>query len=109
MTSCSPQRIRGSRVNSLPRPGSGSTDAARGRGGADPRLAKARVDVAVIIGDDQREMFCEGIGVFGVFLGDELVDQPPRDEALERVAKGIRAAYWARHSERRPCTGRARR
>ena len=64
------------------------------------RLAKARVDVAVIIGDDQREMFCEGIGVFGVFLGDELVDQPPRDEALERVAKGIRAAYWARHSER---------
>lgn len=65
------------------------------------RLAKARVDVAVVIGDDQREMFRdEGIGVFGLYLGDELVDQPPAGEELERVAKGIRAAYWARHSER---------
>jgi hypothetical protein len=65
------------------------------------RLAKARVDVAVVVGDDQREMFRdEGIPVFGFFLGDELVDQPPTGEQLERVAKGIRAAYWARHSER---------
>jgi hypothetical protein len=70
------------------------------------RLAKARIDVAVVIGDDQREIFGEeGIPVFGFFLGDELVDQPPAGEQLERVAKGIRAAYWARHSER-PTTHR---
>lgn len=70
------------------------------------RLAKARVDVAVVVGDDQREMFRdEGVPVFGFFLGDELVDQPPSGEQLERVAKGIRAAYWARHGER-PTTHR---
>jgi hypothetical protein len=70
------------------------------------RLAKARVDVVVVVGDDQREMFRdEGIPVFGFFLGDELVDQPPSGEELERVPKGIRAAYWARHSER-PATHR---
>ncbi|HEX3956050.1 MAG TPA: hypothetical protein VHZ03_05395, partial [Trebonia sp.] len=65
------------------------------------RLAAARVDVAVVIGDDQREIFRdEGIGVFGFFLGDELVDQPPTGKELERVAKGIRAAYWARYGAR---------
>ncbi len=65
------------------------------------RLAKARPDVVVVIGDDQREIFRdEGIPVFGFFLGDELVDQAPAGEQLERVAKGIRAAYWARHGER---------
>jgi Catalytic LigB subunit of aromatic ring-opening dioxygenase len=65
------------------------------------RLAAARVDVALVIGDDQREMFRdEGTGVFGFFLGDELVDRAPEGEALERVARGIRAAYWARYGER---------
>jgi hypothetical protein len=65
------------------------------------RLAAARVDVALVIGDDQREIFRdEGIGVFGFFLGDELVDRSPAGEELEGVAKGIRAAYWARYGAR---------
>jgi 3-O-methylgallate 3,4-dioxygenase len=64
-------------------------------------LAAARADVAVVIGDDQREIFRdEGIGVFGFFLGDELVDRAPAGEELNRVAKGIRAAYWARYGAR---------
>lgn len=62
------------------------------------RLAAARADVALVIGDDQREIFRDqGIGVFGLFLGDELVDRSPAGEELEGVAKGIRAAYWARY------------
>jgi 3-O-methylgallate 3,4-dioxygenase len=65
------------------------------------RLAAARVDVALVIGDDQREIFRdEGIGVFGFFLGDELVDRSPTGDEFERVAKGIRAAYWARYGAR---------
>lgn len=64
------------------------------------RLAKARPDVAVVIGDDQREIFGdEGTPTFGCFLGDELIDQPPSAEARERIPKGIRAASWAAHSE----------
>jgi hypothetical protein len=64
------------------------------------RLVKARVDVVLVIGDDQHEMFRdEGIPVFGFYLGDELIDQPPSAERRQRIAKGIQAAYWARHSE----------
>jgi hypothetical protein len=64
------------------------------------RLAQARVDVALVVGDDQREMFHdEGSPVFGFFLGDELVDHAPSPEQAERVAKGIRAAYWARFGD----------
>jgi 3-O-methylgallate 3,4-dioxygenase len=65
------------------------------------RLAEARVDVALVVGDDQREMFRdEGIPVFGFFLGDELIDKPPSAEHRKHVAKGIQAAYWARHGNR---------
>jgi 3-O-methylgallate 3,4-dioxygenase len=64
-------------------------------------LAKARPDVAVIIGDDQRELFLDdGIPAFALFAGDELVDIPPSDEALDRMPKGIRAAAWAVHADR---------
>ena len=64
------------------------------------RLAKARVDVLLVIGDDQREIFRdEGIPVFGFFLGDELVDVAPDAEHRKTVAKGIQAAYWARYGE----------
>jgi hypothetical protein len=63
-------------------------------------LLKANADVALVIGDDQRELFRDdGIPAFACFTGDELVDMPPSGEALERMPKGIRAASWAAHSD----------
>lgn len=63
-------------------------------------LAKANADVALVIGDDQRELFRDdGIPAFACFTGEELVDMPPSGEALERMPKGIRAASWAAHSD----------
>jgi 3-O-methylgallate 3,4-dioxygenase len=62
------------------------------------RLRLARPDVAVIIGDDQRELFLDdGIPAFAFFAGDELVDMAPSGDALERMPAGIRAAAWAVH------------
>jgi len=64
------------------------------------QLAKAEPDIAVIIGDDQRELFLDdGIPALACFAGDELVDFPPSDEALARMPKGIRAASWAVHTD----------
>jgi len=63
-------------------------------------LLKANADVALVIGDDQRELFRDdGIPAFACFTGDELVDMPPSGEALERMPKSIRAASWAAHSD----------
>jgi 3-O-methylgallate 3,4-dioxygenase len=63
------------------------------------RLGPAEPDVAVIIGDDQRELFLDdGTPAFAVFAGDELVDMPPGGEALDRMPAGIRAAAWAVHA-----------
>ncbi len=65
------------------------------------RLGDARPDVAVVIGDDQRELFGdEGIPTFAAFLGDELIDRPPAAEEAARIPTGIRAAMWAAHSDR---------
>jgi 3-O-methylgallate 3,4-dioxygenase len=63
-------------------------------------LAKARPDVALVIGDDQRELFRDdGIPALALFTGPELVDMPPDAEAAERMPKGIRAASWAAHAD----------
>jgi hypothetical protein len=63
-------------------------------------LGSSGADVAVVIGDDQRELFLDdGIPALACFAGDDLVDIPPAGEALERMPKGIRAAMWARYSE----------
>jgi catalytic LigB subunit of aromatic ring-opening dioxygenase len=63
-------------------------------------LAKARADIAIVVGDDQRELFRDdGIPAFACFTGTELVDMPPAGEALQRMPKGIRAASWAAHSD----------
>lgn len=63
------------------------------------RLAAARPDVAVVFGDDQRELFTDdGIPAFACYLGDTLVDRPPTEEQLARMPKGIRAASWAAHA-----------
>jgi 3-O-methylgallate 3,4-dioxygenase len=64
------------------------------------RLAKAQPDVAVVIGDDQRELFRDdGIPAIACFAGSELVDFPPAGEVLDRMPAGIRAASWAAHSD----------
>jgi Catalytic LigB subunit of aromatic ring-opening dioxygenase len=63
-------------------------------------LGKANPDIVIVVGDDQREMFTDdGIPAFACFTGPELVDMPPGEEALQRVPKGIRAAYWAVHAD----------
>jgi len=62
-------------------------------------LAKAHPDVAIVIGDDQRELFRDdGIPAVACFTGPELVDMPPSAEAAGRMPKGIRAASWAAHA-----------
>jgi len=62
-------------------------------------LASARPDVAIVIGDDQRELFRDdGIPAFACFAGPQLIDMPPSGEALERMPMGIRAASWAAHA-----------
>jgi hypothetical protein len=64
------------------------------------QLAGAQPDVAVVIGDDQRELFRDdGIPVFACYLGEQLTDVPPAGEALERIPAGIRAASWAAHAD----------
>lgn len=63
------------------------------------RLAGAQPDVAVVIGDDQRELFTdEGIPAFACFHGTELTDLPPSPDALARIPRGIQAAMWAAHA-----------
>jgi hypothetical protein len=53
-----------------------------------------------VIGDDQREMFTDdGIPAFACFTGPELVDMLPDEAVLQRIPKGIRAAYWAVHAD----------
>ena len=73
------------------------------------RLAKAEPDIAVVIGDDQRELFLDdGIPALACYAGDELVDFPPDEDARARQPKGIRAASWAvhaDHAERHPVDG----
>jgi hypothetical protein len=61
-------------------------------------LKAADADVALVIGDDQRELFLdEGIPAFACFTGAELVDIPLTPEEREKVPPGIQAADWARH------------
>jgi 3-O-methylgallate 3,4-dioxygenase len=63
-------------------------------------LGKAQPDIAVVVGDDQRELFRDdGIPSFACFTGAELLDLPLSGEALERMPKGIRAASWAAHAD----------
>lgn len=65
------------------------------------RLAQAQPDVAVVIGDDQQELFRDdGVPALAGFLGSELTDLPPAPETLARIPAGIRAAMWAAHSAR---------
>jgi 3-O-methylgallate 3,4-dioxygenase len=63
-------------------------------------LADARPDIAVIIGDDQRELFLDdGIPAFACFAGPRMVDHKPGPDEFARIPKGIQAAYWAVHQD----------
>lgn len=63
-------------------------------------LAQAQPDVAIVIGDDQWEMFQnEGVPAFSLYLGDRLFDEQLRD--LSTLAEGLRAAQWAAHGDER--------
>ena len=63
-------------------------------------LRAADPDIALVIGDDQREMFVDdGIPALACFAGPELVDMPPAPEVFARVPRGIQAAYWAVHGD----------
>jgi 3-O-methylgallate 3,4-dioxygenase len=56
------------------------------------------VDLALVIGDDQRELFVDdGIPAFACFTGTELVDMAPDAETFAKIPRGIQAAYWAVH------------
>jgi 3-O-methylgallate 3,4-dioxygenase len=63
-------------------------------------LDAARPDIAVIIGDDQRELFLDdGIPAFACFAGPQIIDHKPPAEDFARIPKGIQAAYWAVHQD----------
>ena len=57
------------------------------------RFAAAKPDVAVIFGNDQRELFLEDMTpAMTVFTGATMWDQPATPEQAERMAPGIHAA-----------------
>jgi 3-O-methylgallate 3,4-dioxygenase len=63
-------------------------------------LGDARPDIAVIIGDDQRELFLDdGIPAFACFTGRQIIDHKPSEDEFARIPAGIRAAYWAVHHD----------
>ena len=64
-------------------------------------LRAAAPDVALVIGEDQRELFIDdGTPTFACFTGQSLIDAPPDAETRARMPRGVRAAYWAVHSDR---------
>jgi 3-O-methylgallate 3,4-dioxygenase len=63
-------------------------------------LAAADADLALVIGDDQRELFVDdGIPAFACFTGTELIDMRPDAETFAKIPRGIQAAYWAVHGD----------
>jgi 3-O-methylgallate 3,4-dioxygenase len=63
-------------------------------------LRAASADLALVIGDDQRELFLdEGIPAFACFTGTELTDTPVPPDEFAKLPLGIQAADWARHGQ----------
>lgn len=59
------------------------------------RFAAAKVDVAVIMGNDQRELFLEDVTpAVTIYLGDTIWDQPATEEQAARMPPGIHEAEW---------------
>jgi hypothetical protein len=63
-------------------------------------LGSSGATVAVVIGNDHKEMFGDdGMPAFAVYLGDVVQDNPIASEALEAMPTGLRDAQWAYHGE----------
>jgi OH-DDVA oxygenase len=59
------------------------------------KYAEAAPDVAVILGNDQREIFLDDvIPAITVFWGDKLWDQPASETQAARMPPGIHEAEW---------------
>jgi 3-O-methylgallate 3,4-dioxygenase len=64
------------------------------------RFAAAKVDVALIVGDDQNEFFVGGIHpTMAVYAGDGVQDIPASAERIAKMPPAIKAAQWANHGE----------
>ncbi|WP_425307486.1 hypothetical protein AADG42_01570 [Ammonicoccus fulvus] len=64
------------------------------------KLAEADVDIAIVIGDDQWELFRdEGVPTFALYLGDQLYDEPKAPEVVAGLDKSLQAAQWAQHGD----------
>nr|BAA31862.1 biphenyl ring cleavage enzyme [Sphingomonas paucimobilis]BAA75884.1 OH-DDVA oxygenase [Sphingomonas paucimobilis] len=60
-----------------------------------PTFAAAKIDVAVIMGNDQRELFLEDVTpAITVYLGETIWDQPATPEQAARMPPGIHEAEW---------------
>jgi len=59
------------------------------------KFAEVAPDVAVILGNDQRELFLDDvIPAVTVFWGDKIWDQPMTEEQAAKMPPGIREAEW---------------
>jgi hypothetical protein len=62
------------------------------------RLAAAHVDVAVVIGDDQEELFQDdNMPAFSVYWGEQIMNVPP---ALEGKPLGVRLSAWGYYDDK---------
>ena len=60
------------------------------------RFAGAKLDVVVIVGNDQREMFREDLTPpFSVFYGESVDNVPMSKERLAKLPPGLGASHWA--------------
>jgi hypothetical protein len=59
-------------------------------------LARARVDVVVVVGDDHHELFIDDCSpAFAIYAGQEIVDVPPPAESIPPAHV---PAMWSRHA-----------
>ena len=60
------------------------------------RFSAAAVDVLVIVGNDQREIFKDELTpAFSVFYGESVDNVPPSKERLAKMPPGLGASHWA--------------
>lgn len=61
-------------------------------------LADSEADVAIVVGDDQHELFlADGIPTFAIFWGDSIKDIPLDEEEFAALPPGIKESRWAIH------------
>jgi len=63
-------------------------------------LEESGATVAVIFGNDHKEMFGDdGMPAFAVYLGERVPDNPIPTEVLDAMPEGLRVGQWAYHGE----------